>query len=390
MKCEYCGKEIPAGSEVQFSGHNFCCEEHSREWQRTFNLRYEPVQDFNSSAGTAGNGNPQPSPDGGKMYNGNYLMRLGDILSIGFKLIKETFLRNVVVAAVFLIPAGFIFSYGIKHFILNLGESAVYSPAVNTTVIDPGRLYGIFTNIIIMFVTGVIFLLAYVAVLTGVTKAGCKQMEGKRLKVREIFGAIFSQLYFKVIAQLFLYWLAVSGVIFAGILVMTMFKVVKFTTFIGVLGLIASIVFAFYLIFRWYFATIDLIQRGSNITDSFSNSWYLVGGYWWRTFGILLLISIIVQFGIGIITTPLSFIVSWDYYSHLFGVISVQPGGNIDPSTIRETLKYMSSTIGFIFILNCFFELLLFPMFKIAMYFDLRARKNKLPDDKGQNNFASA
>ena len=200
-------------------------------------------------------------------------------------------------------------------------------------------------------------------------------------------GLYFQKKYWHVIAQYILFFLAEAGVVFAGVLVLMIFKLIGITTFIGVILLLAAICFAIYLTIKWYFVVIDLINTDGKIMESFSRSFHLVDNYWWRTLGIIFLISIIVNFAVSIVTTPLSFALSWSYFSHIFSMMAQGSDGKMDPAQSLEFLKAFSHSIGIIVILNLLLQSLVLPMFHIVMYFDLKIRHNDFvnPTEAGEN-----
>lgn len=108
---------------------------------------------------------------------------------------------------------------------------------------------------------------------------------------------------------------------------------------------------------------------------SFSESWNIVKGHWWRTFGIIIVISIVVNFALGLITTPISFGLMWGYFSQYFKMMAA--GGNTnDPKAMFDLLNKFGTNIGIVLIISVLLHLMITPLFNVVMYFDLKVRKH--------------
>jgi hypothetical protein len=80
------------------------------------------------------------------------------------------------------------------------------------------------------------------------------------------------------------------------------------------LWIIIPLVLAVFAVFTWLgvklvLAPAALMLEGTGPLDSVRRSWVLTGRNWWRTFGILILTSIMVSIITSVISTPISFLV---------------------------------------------------------------------------------
>ena len=70
------------------------------------------------------------------------------------------------------------------------------------------------------------------------------------------------------------------------------------------LGLIALIVPGVYLAVRWYFVPQAVVMEGVRGTRALSHSGLLVTGFWWRTFGLVLLANVAIAIPGFVLLTP--------------------------------------------------------------------------------------
>jgi len=391
MKCEYCNQEIPSGSEVGSNGHYFCNQLHRYYWeQRSIgNIKY----DLNSQGSSPYNeSSKSPELNSSLGFNPDNGMTLGDIFSNSINLIKETFTRNIIILVLFLVPSGILLAFGLKYFFTIMTSSASITQDIEGQQIDPSQLLGKMIGMVIFVLIILIFALAYLGAEIGVLNNGCKQIEGKKISINDTISKIFSITYIKVAAELILLVLALMGIIIAGILSMYLLKLfVLLNVFndvtvniLGVILIIAAFLYAFNLLFKWYFAEVILVHTGCGIIESFKRSSYLVKNNWWRTFGIVILISLVVGFAVSLILSPLSFVFMWDYYRHLFKIMASGGENQINPVESLEMFSKLGTTFGLIIVINLILRSLAFPLFQIVMYFDLKIRKNDFDDAVGK------
>jgi hypothetical protein len=174
----------------------------------------------------------------------------------------------------------------------------------------------------------------------------------------------------------------------ATIIIIALISISDFVMFkfVGVLLIIAGVVFLIYLFFRWYFVLIALVNDELGVIDTFSKSSFLIKGYWWRTFGIIILISIAINFAISLISTPVSFGLMWSHMSQYFKMLSNNEQALKNPELFSGLMKSNFSLFGILIILSNFLELLIKPLFKIVIYYDLKIRKNDIIEPSGEEN----
>jgi hypothetical protein len=301
------------------------------------------------------------------MFNRNTPMQLGDIFSITFELLKSTLLKSLIVVLAFMIPAAFILTAGFNSLFTDL-----YLKDEN---VNPVETFTAIT-ILIGYLSSISFyMLLFLAAWIGVITIASRAIQSENFSAGDGFRSVFSVTYIKVLGQLLL-----IGLIFGGCMAVPFILIAlgggfqsSILIIAGVLIFMAAAAFVIYLVYRWYFASTHIIISGDRILNSLSKSSYLVKNYWWRTFGILLLITLVVDFAVSIISTPLFFFVMWDYLSAVFSSPEAFEGGEMSPIFMSVFTK-----IGYIIAFTSAIQLLITPLFTVVMYYDLRIRKDDL------------
>jgi hypothetical protein len=103
------------------------------------------------------------------MFDKTKPMDLGDIFSNTFKLLKETFTRNIVIAAAFLIPVKILMAYWFDSFFSGIMESARTAARNRYEYSEPDFTF-MFANISIYFFSLFVFLIGNLGAMIGITK----------------------------------------------------------------------------------------------------------------------------------------------------------------------------------------------------------------------------
>ncbi len=315
------------------------------------------------------------------MVSFNRPMSLGDIFSETFSLLKFTFTRSIVIVLVFMIPAAFILSAGLNSLLDSLPDAAAlksYSadafPAEEALINDAAINF--VSGLVMYFISLTGYMLLYLAAWVGLVYIGSEEMKGRGSSLFDAFRKIFSVTYLKVLWQYVLILLAVYGcmLIPVGIIAAGSSVFSPAIAGLGVILLFAVIVFAVYLIFRWFFAGVNIVITGDSVMASFSKSSWLVKDYWWRTFGLVILLSLVFNIIISIISLPLTILVMWDFMSAFFSNPAVFENP-VNPDIISVLLSFIKG-IGWLIAFSTALQLLLTPYYMLLMYYDLRIRKN--------------
>lgn len=205
-----------------------------------------------------------------------HILRLGEIFSATWALYSKHFALIVIITLVVAIP-------------VNIGNTLItdMSTDLSTSAItDDG--YGVFSGIMWINLLGGGILLALVGVLTplAISFAVNKLVKGESVTYQEALKAAFSAWPRGIITSLILFVLLV----------------VLYTLLI-----IPGIIFTIF----WAFAIPAVMISGLSGMSALSDSKSIVSGRWWKVFGNLLVIGILVGIIGAIISSPFSGSSSW-------------------------------------------------------------------------------
>jgi hypothetical protein len=302
-------------------------------------------------------------------------MTLGDIFEKTVSLIGRTFLRNLLIAFVFLSIPLMLMAIAATDFYSSIGDiQRNIAEAEQEGVFDEvlslmGSLtFFIFTT----FVFGLGAFLAEIAASIIVSM----EMRSKPFTWWDAVVDTFHQKWLRGIGQAILKML-----IFGGAMVVIGITLAIVTAVSGGLGGILMIVFflaaipAFlYFAFKWYFSLTAIAVDDLEVIESMRQSWQLVEGQWWRTFGIILLLSILAQFIISIVSLPITFGSMWSVYKDFFSMLR-QTGGNITPEQLAALENSFGPGVAVGSAVSGVLTLLMAPVYTVVLYYDLRARK---------------
>jgi len=318
-------------------------------------------------------------------------MDLGDIFSNTFNLIKETFTRNIIIATAFFVPAGILMAYGFDSFFSGMMEAAKNAAERANGNANPEFILSMFSNLGLYFFAILVFIVGYFGATIGITTITCGAINGERTGLGEAFSKVFSITFWRSIGQSLLLILVVGGCILACVIIIMIGMAIN--KILGILFTVvvipATIVLIIYLIFIWYFAFVAIVNEDKGIMESFSRSSFLVKGNWWRTFGIIILTSILVDFAVSIISTPISFIFMWDFISQYFKMIAENMSNQKSPEDVFKMMGSLGFGFGAVLIITTILDALVTPLITIVMYFDLRIRKNEFQPVVQENNLQS-
>jgi len=314
------------------------------------------------------------------MQNSITPMSLGDMFDRLFRLMGKTALRNLMIAIIILLPASVIMVYGMNEFFAMITQ-IVRAEELNE-IVPHEFIFSMFQGLTVYFGTIIIFMLAYLAATLGVTIVSCAEMTRQQVSWNEALSQIFSIRLLRAYGQAILESLALGclfiiPVFFIGIGAGT--ESVG-TVLFGVLLIIAAAVCAIFLWVRWAFALPAIAWEDAGVIQSFGRSSFLVKDFWWRTFGILLLLNIIAQFAVSIITTPIQLIALWGFFSKYFVMISSLAEGSVDSFEVLGLFDSLGTGMGIVMFVSYVLLLLITPLISVVMYFDLRARKNEFTE----------
>lgn len=315
-------------------------------------------------------------------------MTLGDIFDNTFRMIGKTILRNLALAVTFLGAPSILFAVAADHFYSSISILQTHIQSQNPAFWEPLASRGMnFGFASLLFAAAV--LMAEIAVTIVISG----EMRNERVSYVDALRMTFDRRWLNGIGEGVLKFLIMAGAgvvaaLVGGVIGLIAGKGLHFAgavlVFFAALFIVLIVCFMLLLFVRLYFALTAVAVEETGPVTALKRSWFLVGGHWWRTLGILLLFSILSGFATSVITSPILFGTMWSSYREFFTGLS-QSGGNVAPSQLQHLQMGMGRLIGIGSGLSSLISLLLTPAFTVVMYFDLKARHDDLSEESSSD-----
>ncbi len=299
-------------------------------------------------------------------------MRLGDIFSRTFQLIGRAFTRYLPVAAILGVPMALLLTFGTHRYYSGLADilERQGKEAPTGAFSQMAELLLSIPLVVLVFLAGTIFMMVIV----------WSEINHRHVRWRHALARGVRRFLLPAIGQLALVLCAFGGI---GVVLVIVIVVAASVPIIAVLTIPLMLVIFAYLYVRWAFALPAIVCEETGVLQSFSRSSAITRHQWWRTFGILLLMSVLTNFAITIITTPVSLIALWDFYREYFKMLGVAGRGTPEPEAFAGMLRAMGMGVGLTLSLELVLSLLVTPVYTTVLYADLRARKGDFAPPAG-------
>jgi len=304
-------------------------------------------------------------------------MSLSDIFDRLFKLIGKTWLRSLVLTFVILVVPVVIMSAGLQEFFSSIATFAKENEPGSQ--LPPQQLLMMLGSMGWFFFGLIVFVLGTATARLGVTIIACAETTGQPMTWQEALKRAFSIRLVRMFGAFIL-----QGLIFAGLFipfyVLLIIAIAARSAMLGVvsgLSLVACVFFLVFLIIRWAFIVPAIAWEDHHVVNSFRRSWALVKDNWWRVFGILLLLGIMLSFAVSLVMTPVYIITLWKFIAGYFEMIASAGSHELDPTPLLEGLRSLGFAFGLVSGLSTLLQMLVAPLYVVVVYFDLRARKNE-------------
>lgn len=304
-------------------------------------------------------------------------MNLGDMFDRTFRLLGRTFGRSAIIALILLAPTALLFSFALGSFF-----DAVIGLAQGPYDLEPpdlDQLAPMLGSAGLMALSGLLLGLASIAGYLAITYLAYSEFIGNNVTWEEAFRKGIGLSLLRSIGVTLL-----MGLAFGAVLILPYFLIIggvaaesSALAGTGIILLFGALGVVVFLVIRWNFIYQAIVLEETTAFDSFRRSWDLVAGNWWRVFGIMLLFSILVDFAISLLLTPLTLIVLWDFFSEYFTLLGGISSGESDPEKFLEVFTSMGPGLGILIAADAILTTIVSPLFSVALYFDLRARKGE-------------
>lgn len=298
-------------------------------------------------------------------------MQVGDIFDRTFRLFGLLFRQNFFIVLIFLAGPCFLFAWSMNYFYRLVADMAAAG--------DKFTLNGFITIFGGMAVVGLGILTVTVGqtgAQIGITQLVCSAVERRTRTWNDAVDAGFSLRLLKAIGVQIILGLVIAGSVAATMAASVLFAALSPVLFVLLLPMMISAgCFAAFFWIRWSMAVTVIAWENRGVRESLGRSKYLIERNWWRVFGILLVFSLIVQFGSMLIMTPVAFITMWGYLKEMF---SLAAGGRESASRFApQIIQGIATGIGICIAIAMFIETLVKPIYTSLLYLDLRARQGE-------------
>ncbi|MCC7437969.1 MAG: hypothetical protein IT211_05675 [Armatimonadetes bacterium] len=306
---------------------------------------------------------------------------LGDIFDKTVKLIGKTAKRNVVVAAIIVLPltivVALIGSSIMQDFAATMLVSAQMTEAGRTLSESEARTIGMaFLNLLPMFFgVGALFMIGTTAAESAIIRINCSEVDGGDITWREALNTAFGGAMWRLIGQRILFVLALFGAYVATVLTGV---ISPYLLILSIPGLIAACV---WLWTRWFFAPQAIVNEENGVVDSFGRSADLVKGQFGRVLGIGILLAIITSIAISIVTTPIQMVAMSGFWSGYMDIVTNMGTQGNEAERLRaiaSMLSGMGPGIGVSIGLQTILTLMVQSSYQVVMYYDACARRGEL------------
>ena len=301
-------------------------------------------------------------------------MDLGGIFEKTFTLIGKTFVRNLIIALLFLAIPLILMAVAADDFyssLVDIQNALQHAQGENSfdaimTLLGALSFFGVATLVLLLAV-----MFAEIAISIVVNE----ELQSRTITFRDAIDETFRGKWLYGVGQALLKIIIfVGGIIIIGVVVAVLGVISKaLMGLVLILLLIALVPLVLYVVFKWYFSLTAVALDDLTVVESLRESWNLVTGYWWRTFGLLILFSLITQLVIMIVSLPITFASMGDVYKDYFTMLG-KTRGNIDPAALKNFESSFSPGVSISTGISSLLTLLIAPVYTVVLYVDLRAR----------------
>lgn len=301
-------------------------------------------------------------------------LTLSDLFDRTARLTGRVFRRGAVLGVITMLPVGMVLGFAMREIFAALADtihrtSLMTEPSASAFV---PLLYGMmeFGVALVVFVLGTIILDASVIDLVD------SEMHAEERSWQDAFAHGW-HLAFRILAQKF----AMLMVIFAFTSFAAVASVLMGKAWpIAVLLIIGAGIWLAWLFISWTFGSQAVVCEGTGAVRGLVRSRMLVRGNWWRVFGILFLFTVLAQFAMMILTSPLQGMALSSILPDLLNNEKNMLMNQGDSASIESLLVQLSSVgwkIGMLQAVSAMLTGIVGAVYATLVYYDLRAQQGE-------------
>lgn len=325
----------------------------------------------------------------------NYLTayRLGDFFDKPFKMVKHTFKSSLRLFLLIMVPALVVYSASIVLYFNSFAEifsklSSGDFPAFSEVLPPP--------LVVLLFIVGsIIYMLGFYFSSACISLKAYKRAHGEDVPINDILAEVYRDRLVPILGQLVLKGLIFGAVLFIpitfSVLLPFIFKGIPLLAllsgFVGFFIIIAAYVVFFWLLYAFNFSTEAIVIDGTGVVEGLKRSFYLVKGNWWRVFGILLLIYMIISFIVSTVSSPLMMMTVLPDFSRFMEAL-MNSSGYDSMEILFEFYAGMFANMPIPLVISTVIQtavyIIIYPILQALFYIDLKYRKGEIVQGEGQ------
>lgn len=297
-------------------------------------------------------------------------MNVGEMFETVVKLIGRTFVRTLIVGAILLAAPALLLGITWSALATSFGAMVEHGAVDPTAAPDLSLLLG---SISVIVIAVMLFVVCALLMRVAMMRLMCADMEDEIIDWGTALKDSFALRTLKLVGAYLLILLFGTVAIAVPI-----FGMAVIDPGIGALVFLLLIPLGVWLAIRWVFIVQALVWEDADVMQAFSRSTYLVEGFWWRVFGVMLLFSIASQMALSIILTPVSFVAMGGFFASYFTLLmDMTPGGTPDPAVLGDLFSSIGYGMVIFVVLSILLTSIVETAYQVVIYYDLRARKGE-------------
>lgn len=319
---------------------------------------------------------------------------LSDLLDNSFKMIGRTWFTSLVLSLALFLPLSALLGWTFARFLAGMTDivgAGVESAGALEAPVPPAWVaslaFGYVRWVLLLSGVSLLLWLAGLFIYTAVSTHTAAVAGGRELDFWEIVHLAGRRFF----APCLLQQLALSALL-TGLLLVVLALIapaigIAAATRSGVgaaVGIGVGVLLLGGAVALWLSVSLSLARQavvfdGETVFGSWQRSAHLVRGSWWRLLGISLLISIILSFAVGLVTTPVTGAVLLPMVSRLIGQALGDSSGAGDMMEIlRASSVALSAGMAAGTFIQSALQAFFLPVFFGLFYIDLKVRKGEL------------
>lgn len=305
-------------------------------------------------------------------------MSLSDLLDRTARLTGKVFVRGLILGLVTMIPAGLVMGFAMREIFAALADTMHRLGATPEPSLDAVAplFYGLFEMgiaVLLYLVGSTIMHASMIDMTDAAIHSAPRTWQGAF--ARGSHAAV------RVLLQYVVMVFVVASLLGFGIVVGV---VVLQQWAVAVLLIGGAIVVTLWIVISWSFAPQAVVCEHDSALQGLARSRLLVRGGWWRVFGILLLIGILVQFAVTIVTAPLQGMAFASFLPDMIEMEKNMLSHPNDSAMLEPMLLKLSALgwqLGFVQAVSGILVGIVQAVYGTLLYYDLRARQGEFDDE---------